>query len=64
MEAFWRAFGITSNYGRPLNDFYLNLLGRNCSAEQEEFETKDQVTYKSSGYELKNLLESKTLAPK
>tara|TARA_B110000285_G_C15016579_1_gene559361 strand:+ start:723 stop:917 length:195 start_codon:yes stop_codon:yes gene_type:complete len=64
MEVFWKALGITSNYGRPLNDFYLNLLGRSCSAEQEEFETKDQVTYKGSGYELKNLLESKTPSPK
>jgi hypothetical protein len=28
-------------------------------AEQEEFETKDQITYKSGGYDLRNLLEIK-----
>jgi hypothetical protein len=41
MEAFWKALGITKNYGKPLSDQYLTLLGRNCTAEQEEFETKD-----------------------
>lgn len=60
METFWNSLSISKNYAKPLCDQYLTVLGRTCTAEQEEFEMKDQITYKPGPYDIRNLAEIKS----
>ena len=48
LTEFWSSLDVAHKYAKPLSEQYLTLLGQSCTAQQEEYELLENLTYPAS----------------